>query len=156
MQVFVDHVQWTLMAEIHLPVSTRLTPTPANQPRSTLCLICMWWRTWYLWVNIGSESETQSVLSMTRNIVHLHTCNSINTNESIDTGGILKLTGLFVFVGHEQLLRPVQVHWALPEEEGWIRWRGGAVPAVRAGQTETGTISLFVAGEFCCCGRVCD
>lgn len=44
--------------------------------------------------------------------------------------------------GHEQLLRPVQVHRAVPEEEGRVSGREGAVPAVSGGPTEAGAPPL--------------
>lgn len=50
---------------------------------------------------------------------------------------------LIVISGHEQLLRTVQIHRAVPEEEGRVEGRQGAVPADCAGQTETGVALIL-------------
>lgn len=50
MQVSVARAQWTSTVETHWPASTRLKLTSANQPRFTPFHICMWSKTWYLWV----------------------------------------------------------------------------------------------------------
>lgn len=47
MQVFVAHVQWTLMEETLLPVSTRSTLTLTSRLRFIHCHTCTWWRIWY-------------------------------------------------------------------------------------------------------------
>ena len=51
-----------------------------------------------------------------------------------------------VSAGYEQLLRPVQVHRALPEEEGRVQGGTGTIHAVCRRQTEVGTPPAL----FCC------
>lgn len=52
--------------------------------------------------------------------------------------GILRIYFSDITPGYEQLLCTVQIHWALPEEEGWNSRREGAVFPVSRRQTKAG------------------